>query len=162
MGEQALIRAARLDDDHELRAVRRTVWSPLSEPAPIPSSDDAIFDEQHPVAGFLVAQLGSMIVGYINQSRATPLESTRHIHQIKGLGVLEAARGSGIGQALVDAACQCARREQAHRMTLRLLSTNDAARSLYDRCGFTVMAVLPNWFIIDGFYVDDVWMSRDL
>ncbi|MFJ3861647.1 GNAT family N-acetyltransferase [Streptomyces sp. NPDC090085] len=162
MGEKALIRPARPGDDHELRAVRRLVWSPSSEPAPIPSSDVAVFDERHPFTGFLVAEMGSRIVGYINQCPATPLKSTRHIHQINGLGVLKSARGSGIGKSLVEAACQRARAERARRMTLRVLSTNGAARNLYGQCGFNVIAVLPSWFIIDGVEVDDVWMSRDL
>ncbi|MEU2632635.1 GNAT family protein, partial [Kitasatospora sp. NPDC007106] len=50
----------------------------------------------------------------------------------------------------------------ARRITLRVLGHNTPARRLYERCGFTVEGVLREEFLLDGAYVDDVWMGRPL
>jgi len=39
---------------------------------------------------------------------------------------------------------------------------NAAARRVYDACGFVVEGVLREEFLLDGRYVDDVFMARDL
>ncbi|MGW6984755.1 N-acetyltransferase family protein [Streptomyces sp. NPDC054932] len=156
------IRPARPDDEPEVLALQRTVWSPLSEPGPLPPPNGVVFDERRPVSGFLLAQHGPRTVGYITQGSPTGLESNGHVRQIRGLGVLDPVRGAGVGRALVEAACRAARAEGARRMTLCVLGHNLPARRLYERCGFTVAGVLPEHFLIDGTYVDDVWMTRRL
>ncbi len=140
----------------------RSAWSRVSEPGPERPAGAAVFDERHPVENYLVAERGRRIVGYIAHAPASPLESNRHVRHIQGLAVLGSARGSGIGQALVEAVCAAARAGGARRMTLRVLGHNRPARQLYLRCGFAVVGVLPEEFLLDGAYVDDVWMSRSL
>ena len=46
--------------------------------------------------------------------------------------------------------------------TLRVLGPNATARALYERAGFVVEGVLREEFHLDGRYVDDVLMARDL
>ncbi|WP_324612280.1 GNAT family N-acetyltransferase, partial [Streptomyces scabiei] len=55
-----------------------------------------------------------------------------------------------------------ARRRGARRLTLRVLGHNTAARKLYESEGFVVEGVLPEEFLLDGQYVDDVLMGRRL
>ncbi|MFG2667044.1 GNAT family N-acetyltransferase [Streptomyces sp. NPDC048387] len=162
MPSNVTIRPARPEDGPALLTLQRAVWSPLSEPGPIPPPDANVFDERRPVSGYLVARHGRRTVGYIAQTAPTSLDSNRHVRQIRGLGVLGSVRGLGIGQALVEAACQAARAQGARRMVLCVLGHNLPARRLYERCGFTVSGVLPEHFLIDGAYVDDIWMSRPL
>ncbi|MFJ9932793.1 GNAT family N-acetyltransferase [Streptomyces virginiae] len=157
-----VIRPARAEDEREILEVLRSVWSRVSEPGPERPADAALFDERHPVEGFLVAERGAQIVGYVAQAPASPLESNRHVRHIQGLAVHESARGSGVAVALVEAVCAAARAGGARRMTLRVLGHNVPARQLYRRCGFEVVGVLPEEFLLDGAYVDDVWMSRPL
>jgi RimJ/RimL family protein N-acetyltransferase len=45
------------------------------------------------------------------------------------------------------------------RITLRVLSTNPAARRLYESCGFVVEGVLRGEFLLEGREVDDVLMA---
>ncbi|WP_143674119.1 GNAT family N-acetyltransferase, partial [Streptomyces caniscabiei] len=45
---------------------------------------------------------------------------------------------------------------------LRVLGHNTPARKLYESEGFVVEGVLPEEFLIDGAYVDDVLMGRRL
>ena len=55
-----------------------------------------------------------------------------------------------------------ARGRRALRLTLRVLSHNTDARSLYTACGFEIEGVLRGYFRLDGRYVDDVLMALDL
>ncbi|MFD5410111.1 GNAT family N-acetyltransferase [Streptomyces nojiriensis] len=162
MASDVVIRPARAADEREILELLRSAWSRVSEPGPERPADAALLGERHPVEGFLVAERGQRIVGYIAHAPASPLETNRHVRHIQGLAVLESARGGGVGQALVEAVCAAARAGGARRMNLRVLGHNEPARQLYRRCGFAVVGVLPEEFLLDGVYVDDVWMSRSL
>ena len=94
--------------------------------------------------------------------QALPIAASRHVLEIKGLSVSVAHRRRGVGRALVLAAIAAAREAGALRLTLRVLSHNTDARSLYAACGFEVEGVLRGYFLLDGRYVDDVLMALDL
>lgn len=55
-----------------------------------------------------------------------------------------------------------ARRQGARRLTLRVLGHNTPARKLYESEGFVVERILPEEFLLDGAYVDDVLRGRYL
>ncbi|MFJ8474744.1 GNAT family N-acetyltransferase [Kitasatospora sp. NPDC094011] len=160
--DDPIIRPARPEDEHALAALNRAAWSPLSDVSPRPSAEEGVFDERHTPDQYLLAVLDGRIVGYVRQVPATPLECNRHVRQIQGLAVDDSARGRGLGRRLVEAACAAARAGGARRMTLRVLGWNAPARRLYESCGFAVEGVLTEEFLIDGRYVDDVWMARRL
>ncbi|WP_031077553.1 GNAT family N-acetyltransferase [Streptomyces sp. NRRL WC-3742] len=160
--DELIIRPARPEDDQDLATVDRAAWSTLSDVSPGPREADTVFDEQHLPEHYVVAVLGGRIVGYVRQVPPTPLACNRHVRQIQGLAVDGAARGRGIGRRLVEAACEAARAEGARKLTLRVLGWNAPARRLYESCGFTVEGTLAEEFLIDGTYVDDVWMARRL
>ncbi|MER5638576.1 GNAT family N-acetyltransferase [Kitasatospora sp. NPDC002227] len=156
------IRVARAEDEPVLARIDRAAWSYLSDVVPQPAEGAEFFGERCPPEEFLVAEADGLLLGYIRQGPPTPLASNQHIRQIRGLAVSPDARGRGVGQALVEAACNAAREAGARRMTLRVLAHNAPARRLYGRCGFQVDGVSPEEFWINGAYVDDVWMSRRL
>jgi ribosomal protein S18 acetylase RimI-like enzyme len=152
-----MIRPARVDDDAALRALDAETWSPRVTPGP-PPAPDAAFDTE----GALVIEMDGAVAGYVSLRPATPLESNRHVIYVRGLAVTPAFQGRGVGRALVEAAAAAARQGGARRLTLRVLSTNDAARALYESCGFVVEGVLRGEFLLDGRYVDDVLMALEL
>ncbi|MFB7669814.1 GNAT family N-acetyltransferase [Kitasatospora purpeofusca] len=160
--DQLIIRPARAEDEKELAALNRSSWTPLAEVAPRPDEDAGVFDERHSPDQFRLALLDGRVVGYIRVVPPTPLASNQHVRQIQGLAVDTAVRGRGIGVALVGAACRTAREQGARRITLRVLGHNAPARALYERCGFVVEGSLKEEFLIDGAYVDDIWMARSL
>jgi ribosomal protein S18 acetylase RimI-like enzyme len=92
----------------------------------------------------------------------TPLPENAHVSGITGLAVAPGARGRGVASALLAAAGQHARERGARKLSLRVLSTNDAALRLYERLGFRREGTLREEFLIDGRYVDDVLMARHL
>ena len=52
------------------------------------------------------------------------------------IAVSESARGQGIGQQLIDAVCQRAKRERLNSVCLDVLDANRRAYELYERVGF--------------------------
>ena len=155
------IRTATPADDDALSLIDRLTWSPLHAVMPKPEPPYApSFDERRPPEGFLVAELDGRLVGYIRLAHPTPLACNAHVRQIQGLAVADEARGRGVGRALVRAAVEEARRCDARRITLRVLSHNAPARALYESEGFVVEGILPEEFLLDGAYVDDVFMGR--
>jgi ribosomal protein S18 acetylase RimI-like enzyme len=157
------IRLATLDDEETLGRLDRAAWSPLHAVQPRPRPPyEPFFDGRFGPRDHLVAELGGALVGYVRLGYPTSLECNSHVRQIQGLVVAEEARGAGIGRALLRAAQDEARRRGARRITLRVLGHNAPARALYASEGFVVEGVLPEEFLLQGKYVDDVLMGRPL
>ncbi|MFI7386791.1 GNAT family N-acetyltransferase [Streptomyces sp. NPDC049813] len=157
------IRFAAPDDDEVLGRLDRDTWSylhavvPPQQPPHPPFFSDRFGPRDH-----LVAELAGRLVGYIRFALPTPLPTNAHVRQVQGLAVATEARGRGVGRLLVRAAVDEARRQGARRLTLRVLGHNAPARALYEAEGFVVEGVLPEEFLLDGAYVDDVLMGRSL
>ncbi|MEU6672025.1 GNAT family N-acetyltransferase [Streptomyces sp. NPDC046727] len=160
---EPLIRIAKTDDEDELAVLDRVTWSTLHAVAPEPQPPyQPFFDERHPAEDFLVAEADGRVLGYVRLAHPTPLASNAHVLAIQGFVVAEEARGRGVGRALIRAAVTEARSRGARRLTLRVLGHNTPARALYESEGFAVEGVLPQEFLLDGAYVDDVCMGRAL
>ena len=76
--------------------------------------------------------------------------------------VAPADRRRGVASALLAAAEQHARDRGARKLSLRVLSTNETAMRLYERLGFQREGTLRDEFRIDGRFVDDVLMAKQL
>lgn len=159
------VRQATLDDEPELRRIDLATWSPLTSPSEPPQNPDEyrFFDDDRTKADdVLVAVLDGRIAGWIKLTPATPLRASSHVKMINGLGVDPEQQGRGVGRALVEAAVKRAREQGARKVSLRVLGHNGTARRLYERCGFVVEGLLKGEFHLDGRYVDDLFMARDL
>jgi ribosomal protein S18 acetylase RimI-like enzyme len=157
-----VIRPARADEEAALRALDRATWTQLASPAPVPAPDAPFFRAGVAAADVLVAEEDGALAGYVALGSSTPLASNRHVICIHGLAVAPEHRGRGLGRALIEAAAAEAGRRGARKLSLRVLAENAVARSLYESCGVEVEGVLRDEFLVDGRYVDDVLMARDL
>jgi ribosomal protein S18 acetylase RimI-like enzyme len=110
----------------------------------------------------LVAADGEEVVGYLILGPWLALESAAHVAELRGLAVAPEHQGEGIGGGLIEAAIERARAEGVRRLVLRVLSTNPAARRLYERHGFEVEGAYREAFLLEGAYVDDQLMALDL
>ena len=152
-----MIRPATPADEPALRALDLATWTSLSSPAPPPPAE-----RPFELDGVLLAELADGIAGYVKLGPALPLESARHVFEVKALAVSPAHRRRGIGRALMDAAIREARAAGARKLNLRVLAHNMDARALYARCGFEVEGVLRGMFLLDGTYVDDIRLTLEL
>ncbi|MYT70655.1 MULTISPECIES: GNAT family N-acetyltransferase [unclassified Streptomyces] len=160
---QPRIRFAAQDDDDALGRLDRATWSPLHAVTPAARQPYApFFSDRFGPRDHIVAELDGTLVGYVRLGYPTGLPANAHVRQIQGLAVADAARGRGVGRMLVRAAIGQARRQGARRITLRVLGHNTPARALYASEGFVVEGVLPEEFLLDGAYVDDIFMGRPL
>ena len=67
-----------------------------------------------------------------------------------------------MARALLSAAEDGARARGARKLSLRTFSTNPQAIRLYTRFGFEREGLLRGEFLIEGQYVDDILLAKDL
>lgn len=94
-------RPARPGDDAALLEIVHATWTPVVSPSS-PPTRTAFFADGRDSADYRVAVTGGEIVGYVSLHQAIPLPSHRHVLTINGLAVTPAARGRGVGRALVE------------------------------------------------------------
>lgn len=158
-----LIRFAAPDDEDALALLDRRTWSTLHSVQPRPRPPyEPFYSARFGPRDHLVAETGGRLAGYLRLGRPSSLPCHAHVRQILGFVVAEEARGAGVGRALLRAAGEEARHQGARRLTLRVLGHNTPARKLYESEGFAVEGILPEEFLLEGRYVDDVLMGRHL
>lgn len=156
------IRPALQADDAALRRLDIATWSWMVTPSPAKPDDAPFFGDAARPEDVLVAAVADAVAGYVRLGPALPLESGRHVLEIRGLAVDPAHQGRGIGRLLMAAAVEAATARGARKLTLRVLSSNATARALYESCGFAVEGILRETFLLEGRYVDDVLMALRL
>jgi ribosomal protein S18 acetylase RimI-like enzyme len=159
------IRPARLADQAALIELDAIAWSPESGfPSTIAPDQRAatFFDDNNPPEVFLVAELDGRVVGYIRFKPPTKLPENAHVIQVQGLAVHPDARRRGAAAGLLDAAEETLRERGIRKLTLRVLGTNESAIRLYERQGFVREGTLRDEFCINGRFVDDVMMAKQL
>jgi RimJ/RimL family protein N-acetyltransferase len=103
-------------------------------------------------AGGLVGVAGLTIPGAIK---------TRHKGILWGMYMVEAARGSGLSQRLVEAVIDEAR-GKVEQLQLTVVSSNAAAIRLYSKLGFVGYGLETRALCVDGQYFDEVLMALPL
>ncbi|MBV9449804.1 MAG: GNAT family N-acetyltransferase [Streptosporangiaceae bacterium] len=156
------MRVARRGDEAALAGIDAVAWTPASGFPSVIARVGSFFSPDHPPGAHLVAEVNGAVVGYVVVKPVTPLKENAHVSGIAGLAVIPDARGRGVASALLAAAEQHARDHGARKLSLRVLSSNDAALRLYERCGFRREGTLREEFLIEGRYVDDVLMAKHL
>lgn len=149
-------------DEEALREIDQQTWSSSSSPAGVPEPGTPFFADRTVPDDVLVAEVDGTVAGYVALRNTIPLPSHAHVLEVAGLAVGPAHQRQGVSEALLRAAVDEAARRGARKLSLRVLAANPGARRLYERCGFVVEGVLRGEFLLDGVYVDDVLMARDL
>jgi L-amino acid N-acyltransferase YncA len=77
-----------------------------------------------------------------------------------GVYVAAAARGRGIGRALLDALCDAAERAGYYKLTARIFTTNAASLAVHRAAGFEEVGVQRRHGRLDGEWRDCVLVER--
>lgn len=156
------IRRSQRGDDTLLGHLDAVTWTDDVSPAPAPPAGTAFFNERTRPDDVLVAEVDGVIAGYGKLGRSITLPSHQHVLELNGLSVDPNRRRLGVGRQLIEAAVEEARNRGARKLSLRVLGGNNSARRLYEACGFVVEGILRDEFLLEGRYVDDVFMARHL
>jgi ribosomal protein S18 acetylase RimI-like enzyme len=115
-----------------------------------------------PRAAQLVGELERQVVGTLAMDPGPYGDKDRHWCSLD-MWVLPAARGVGVGHALMDAGLAWARSERFEKVVLQLFGSNHAAISLSHEFGFATEGRQKNLFVLPGIgYVDNILMALDL
>jgi ribosomal protein S18 acetylase RimI-like enzyme len=158
----ATVRTAVEDDGHALALIDHATWSFEVSPVPLWPLDTPFFDDRTALENVLVAHENEQIMGYLKLRPAPLAASSGHVQEINGFAVAPDHQRRGIGHLLLTAARQEAIRRQARRITLRVLGTNTRAQAVYLAHGYHIEGRLKGQFLLQGRYVDDVFMALEL
>lgn len=125
----------------------------VGERAFIESLDPAFY-------AYLVAHDHHRIVGTCFVSRGTVARLV-HVASL-AMAVSATHRRQGVGSRLLEAGIAWARAQGVRKMVLSVLGENQAALQLYRKFGFDEEGRRRGMFAIDGRYIDEVLMARDL
>ncbi len=84
-------------------------------------------------------------------------EKMKHKGSLTGMYVREKARGTDLSVKLVQALLDHARQE-VELVQLSVVSTNEQARRLYEKCGFEVYGMEPKALKVGDDYLDELLM----
>jgi len=155
------IRQSRLADEPVLKQIDLATWTTDSSPAPPATREQPFFERNQP-GDVLVAEADGLVIGYAVLRPGSAIPSHQHVLDVDGLAVDPAHQGRGAGRRLLEGCVEQARARGARKLSLRVLGTNARARRLYESCGFQIEGILREEYLLDGRYVDDVLMARDL
>lgn len=78
------------------------------------------------------------------------------------MGVHEAARGKGVGTALLTTVERWAEEQHISRLELGVMATNVSALHVYEKCGFVIEGIRRNALFVYGAYCDELYMGKTI
>jgi ribosomal protein S18 acetylase RimI-like enzyme len=111
---------------------------------------------------FFLGAFDPTMIGMVGFHRESRLK-TRHKGSIVSMHVAAAARGRGVGRALLERAIvEASSQPDLEHLLLAVVSTNQAAKRLYAAFGFVVYCVEPRALKLGDRYFDEDLMVLDL
>ncbi len=95
---------------------------------------------ENPLSLWLVAESFGEVIGYIGSQ--TVLDEADMLN----LAVAPMYRRQGVGEALIEALCTHLRDHCVKTLALEVRESNASAISLYEKLGFTLAGVRPNYY----------------
>ena len=108
----------------------------------------------------IVAEIGGELAGYLELIRGMFHRNQATAYVV--IGVLAAAGGKGVGRGLLEEAKGWAVAHGVHRLELTVMAHNQRAAGLYERMGFSVEGRRAQCLVIDGRFVDELYMAAIL
>ena len=116
------------------------------------------WDAGHPELR-LVAERDGAVVGFAALSPASERHCYRGVGEVS-VYVAEAARGAGLGRALLDALVERSEEAGYWTLTAGVFRENEASRRLHEACGFREVGVRERIGEAGGVWRDVIWLER--
>jgi RimJ/RimL family protein N-acetyltransferase len=108
----------------------------------------------------IVAEAGGELAGYIELTGGMFRRNQATAYVV--IGVLAAAGGKGVGRGLLEEAKRWAVTHRVHRLELTVMAHNHRAIGLYERTGFSIEGRRSECLLIDGQFIDELYMAMVL
>ena len=108
----------------------------------------------------IVAEIGGELVGYVELTGGTFHRNQATVYVV--IGVLAAAGGKGVGRGLLEEGKRWAAAHGMHRLELTVMAHNHRAIGLYQRTGFSIEGRRSECLLIDGQFIDELYMAMVL
>jgi len=106
----------------------------------------------------LLAEKSSQLIGFIS-AESTKWKSLQHTVLIM-IGVLKDFHAQGVGIRLSQEVEQWAQRQRIHRLEALIMAHNHASLALCRKMGFEQEGIRRESSLINGKYVDEIWMAK--
>ncbi|MGE7623026.1 N-acetyltransferase family protein [Viridibacillus sp. NPDC096237] len=107
---------------------------------------------------FLVAEKAGEFLGYLGLV-SDDFERRKHIGRIV-IGVAEKSRGQGIGTKLFESIFKWVEGKSFKRIELTVIKDNESAYHLYQKMGFELEGEKVAALLIDGEFVNEMYMYK--
>lgn len=107
---------------------------------------------------FMIAEHNNELIGFMTADRGQ-YNRIKHTAYIV-IGIRENYRGLGIGTKFFEELNKWALKNSITRLELTVVTSNQPALQLYQKCGFTIEGTKKNSMIVDGTYVDEYYMAK--
>jgi RimJ/RimL family protein N-acetyltransferase len=106
---------------------------------------------------YAVAEVDGKIAG-VALLRRGPLSMNRHVAKFR-MWLIPGYRGLGLGKKLMEYIIHWARAHGVEKISLDVFSNNERAIRLYKKYGFRVEGRLKRQYVLEGRYVDEIFMG---
>ena len=108
----------------------------------------------------IVAETGGELAGYVQLAGGSFRRNRATAYVV--IGVLASAGGRGLGRGLLENAKRWAAAHGVHRLELTVMAHNSRAIGLYERTGFSVEGRRAECLLVDGQFIDELYMAAVL
>ena len=106
----------------------------------------------------LVAAVGTDLAGFVAGTGGGARRNRHSLYIV--IGVVQAFTGQGVGKELMQALETWAQPRDFHRLELTVMAHNERAIRLYEACGFEREGVKRDSLLVNGDYVDELYMAK--
>ncbi len=148
------------------RETKYLLYEPGERPADVREWEKKLTSMKPPENGTVFAAEGighdgeMRMAGYL-EVRRMPWQKVRHRVYIV-IGILQQFAGRGVGTRLMSELETWCRKHGINRICLTVIEENKAAVALYKKMGYRIEGHHPKSMRIDGRYVDELTMGKDL
>lgn len=158
-----VIRPSCWSDYPDLVAIENQIWNETNTPQVITYPSAEAYRKRYPIGTHLVAveAVSGKTAGFIGYCPPTGLEAHKRTWMID-IGVDPNIQSQGVGTQLLSAVKQKAVQQGIHKLSLRVLGTNQRALRFYLKNEFVIEGTLKDEFWLNGQFVDDILMGFTL